>query len=229
MSLATFRVAHDIPRLVLLGPLPVRASDLLSGHEDFKSFFPVVHLTSDLQFSMDNLIDLRARLIVRRHDQCSFRLHCIRFGDFLEPLVRIYDFVNAPLIVQLFHCFPNLATREVLYNFFERGVFLPHDFIKACGLNSGLLELLIRSARFHSLVLANVAHQQDTVIFPETVKKLVDLLRAGKTGLVENIESLLAIVWVVACQIPLQRGGLNADSASFCTERDVGTASPSTL
>ena len=92
----------------------------------------------------------------------------------------------------------------------SRGVFLPHDFIKACGLNSGLLELLIRSARFHSLVLANVAHQQDTVIFPETVKKLVDLLRAGKTGLVENIESLLAIVWVVACQIPLQRGGLNA-------------------
>ena len=74
--------------------------------------------------------------------------------------------MHAALRIESFDCFSHIATRELLHHFFECRVFLPYDLIKPCRLDSRVLELLIRSARFDSFMLACVTYQQHAVVFP---------------------------------------------------------------
>jgi hypothetical protein len=74
--------------------------------------------------------------------------------------------MHAALRIQSFDCFFYIPTRELLHDFFECRVSLPHDLIKPCRLDPRFLELLIRSARFDRFMLACVTYQQHAVVFP---------------------------------------------------------------
>ena len=64
MRLAAFRVAYDVARFILLGPLTVCAGDLLPGDEHSHVSLPVVHLAGLLHFRVDHPVDFHARLVV---------------------------------------------------------------------------------------------------------------------------------------------------------------------
>src|SRR5215471_30326 len=130
--------------------------------------------------------------------------------------------MQAPLFVELFQCFPDLTTGELLHYFFQRWVFLPHDFIKARYPESSFLELLVRRTGFYGLMLANVAHQQHPVMLSEAMEKLVHLLRTSQTRFIQNIEPHLSIVWFAACQMPLQRARPNARFGEFLRRARCG-------
>src|SRR5580693_7338163 len=109
--------------------------------------------------------------------------------------------MDAGLLIELVDRVPHLATREVLDDLFEGGVLLPHDVIEPHGLDAGLLELLIGSAGFDSLVLADIAHEQDAVLWLKSMEKLMHLPRARETGFVEDVEARL---FVALCFLPYQ-------------------------
>lgn len=73
--------------------------------------------------------------------------------------------MHAALLVEFFHRFRHVASSELLHDFLQSWVFLSHDFIQAGYLNSRFLELLVRHACFDRLMLADVTHQQHTVVF----------------------------------------------------------------
>jgi hypothetical protein len=57
MRLAAFRVAYDVARFILLGPLTVCASDLLPRDEHSHVSLHVVHLPYLLHFRVDHPVD----------------------------------------------------------------------------------------------------------------------------------------------------------------------------
>ena len=59
--LAAFGVAHHVARLVLLGPLPVRAGDLLARDQHARAVLVVVARWPAVCIApVDHLVDLRA-------------------------------------------------------------------------------------------------------------------------------------------------------------------------
>jgi len=47
--------------------------------------------------------------------------------------------MHAALRVEFFHRLSHIAAREMLHHFFQRRVFLPHDFVEPRSLDSGFL------------------------------------------------------------------------------------------
>jgi hypothetical protein len=72
----------------------------------------------------------------------------------------IRDLMHATAGVKFLNRLSDLPSRELFYNFLERRVFLPNDFVQPSRLDPGFLQLLIRFARFNGLVLARVANEQ---------------------------------------------------------------------
>src|SRR6185437_5970731 len=119
--------------------------------------------------------------------------------------------MHAALHIESLDCFSHISTRELFHDFFERRVFLPHNLVKPCGLDSCFLELLIRGSGFDSLVLACIAYQKYAVTFFESVEQFVHLLRARQARFVQNIQPLLSVApFIRSCKMPLQRARLDS-------------------
>src|ERR1700728_5200582 len=58
-------IAHQVPLRVLRGPLPICAGHLISRIEDSKFVFLWIHVATGLQFTVDQIVQLASRLIVR--------------------------------------------------------------------------------------------------------------------------------------------------------------------
>ena len=70
--------------------------------------------------------------------------------------------------------------------------------VEADGLEARFLQLLIGSARFDGLVLADIADEKHAVVGREAMQKLVHLRRAGETGFVEDVEVRMAVRYLRA-------------------------------
>src|SRR5439155_25388062 len=104
LSLAAFCVSRDVARFILLGPLTVCTGDLLACYEHSHVSLPVVHLSCLLHFRVDHPVDFHARLVVGRNNEGSFRLLRVFMGVCFEPFVRICNFMDAPLCIELLDC-----------------------------------------------------------------------------------------------------------------------------
>ena len=76
--------------------------------------------------------------------------------DGLEPLAAIDDFVHAALIVKAFESSAYVAARELFDDLPQVRIPLPHDLVQSRDRDPGLLELLIRPAGVHGLVLPGI-------------------------------------------------------------------------
>ena len=63
---------------------------------------------------VDRLVDLHARLIVRRHDQRPVRVPGVVARDGGEPLVAVGDFMHAALVLEVVDRAVHLAARQLL-------------------------------------------------------------------------------------------------------------------
>ena len=79
---AAYCVAHHVARLVLTGPLPVRAGNLLPCYQSSHAVLAVVHLARTLHRPVDRFIDFSSGLIVGRHYQRTFGFRRILARDF---------------------------------------------------------------------------------------------------------------------------------------------------
>ena len=121
--------------------------------------------------------------------------------------------MNAALVIELFDSASHLTARQLFNDRFQLVVFLPHDLIESRGVDTSVLELLIRSAGIQRFVLPHVSAEQHAVLRSETAEERVHLCRAGQAGFIEHVEPFLIRVQLllVARQMPLQRIRLDAD------------------
>src|SRR5580658_8005077 len=91
----------------------------------------------------------------------------------------------------------DLAGRQQFDGRFQSRVLLPNDVVQRRHTHSRLLQLLEGSARFHALMLADIADQKHTVIGGNSDKKLSHLVGAGKTRFIDEVEvRSLCYVWI---------------------------------
>ena len=91
---------------------------------------------------------------------------------------RSVIFMYTALGVELLNRTAHVAVGELLDHFLQSRILLPHDVVKPCSLNPGVLELLIRSAGVDGLVLPHITDQQHAIFWVETLQERVHLLRA---------------------------------------------------
>ena len=87
-----------------------------------------------------------------------------------------------------------LSLGKKLNGGFESRVFLADNLIQLCRPHSGLLQLFEWPSGFDALVLAGVADQEYAIVGTEPSKEVANLIRAGETRLIEEVEMLLCRV-----------------------------------
>ena len=102
--------------------------------------------------------------MIGRHDQRRVGIVDEGVGDRAESFVTRRELVHAPLLVELFDRGADVAARQGLHDLFQRRVLLPDDGVKADRVDAGLLQLVIRSAGLHRLVLARIPDQKDAIV-----------------------------------------------------------------
>ncbi len=105
------RVPQDVIDLVLLCPTAVRAGHLLTRNKRPHGMLLLAHKSTRLQLIMYPLIDLAARTVVGRNDECSAgRLGILPRNGRNAFLVSLY-LMHTALLVKAFDCGSNLAAR----------------------------------------------------------------------------------------------------------------------
>jgi len=172
-----------------------------------------IDLTLALHRAADHLIEVLSGLIIWRDDEGRIRVFRVLVRDRSQSLLAPADFMNAALVIELFDSASHLTARQLFNDRFQLVVFLPHDLIESRGVDTSVLELLIRSAGIQRFVLPHVSAEQHAVLRSETAEERVHLCRAGQAGFIEHVEPFLIRVQLllVARQMPLQRIRLDAD------------------
>ena len=86
--------------------------------------------------------------------------------------------MHAPLCIKLVDGAAHLAARELLDDGPECRIPLAHNGLEPGGLHPRLLQLLVRTAGVHALMLAHIADEQHATVGPEAVQEGMQLLRA---------------------------------------------------
>jgi hypothetical protein len=139
--------------------------------------------------------------------------------------------VDAALLIEAFDGAVYISARELFNDRLQLWITLSHDLVEMSGVDSGFLELVIRSASLDRFMLANVAHEQHAIVWSEPFQKRVHLFRARQARLVEHVQPLLILPVFAALRAPDDVAACSIESmpasASLCAARDVG-AKPST-
>src|SRR5579883_121146 len=130
--------------------------------------------------------------IVGRNNQRIFRRSGIHPSNGLNTLLPVRDFLNASLISECDKSGGTPAMRQQFNGGLERRVFLPDNLVQLCRAHSRLLQLLERTARFHSLVLARIADQEHAVLKSEPGEKVAHLAGACETRFINKVKVLLS-------------------------------------
>jgi hypothetical protein len=91
-----------------------------------------------------------------------------------------------------------VAVGQVFDRLQECLVPLPHDLVEPSRPDPVLLKLSKRSAGFNRFMLPDVSDEDYAVIGTQAAEELVDLLGAGKRGLIQKVggRSLIALLWL---------------------------------
>ena len=119
--------------------------------------------------------------------------------------------MDAALPVKVLDCLMDLAARKLLDHSFQFRVFLAHDLFQPDRHHARILKLRKRPPGLHGFMLPPVADQQHTVIGMEPVHEFMQLPGRCQRRFVEDIESFLACIGLLAArQMLLQRGCFHA-------------------
>ena len=207
----TARIAQNVVNSVLLCPTAIRSGHLLTRYKRLDLVFFPADASARLQLCMNALIDFRARQIVGRNDQRTFRRFGILARDGRDALLMPFHFMHAALPVKAIDGRANLTTRQLLNSLLQFRVLLSHNLFESHRPHSSFLKLRERTARFDGLMLPRVAYQQNPVSRMKPFDELVHLARRGKRRLVEHIELLLTCVRLLSLRkMALQSRGLYA-------------------
>jgi hypothetical protein len=86
-----------------------------------------------------------------------------------------------------------VSAGQLLDCLFQGGILLPNDLIESRRSHSGVLHLFERPAGVHGLMLPRVSDQHHAIILIEPLQEIVNLFRAGKARLIDEIEVPLSI------------------------------------
>ena len=100
------------------------------------------------------------------------------------------------------------------------GVFLTHDAVEARGAHPRVLHLLERPSGIDSLMLADIADDEYSILRSDLFKEVAHLPGAGQTRLVEHVEMPAAVATVGLIPSPageesLQRRGMDTRVAKL--------------
>src|SRR5271157_5895600 len=141
---------------------------------------------------------------------------CVFLRNCLESFFAASDLLHPPLAVQILDGRINLATGELLDSFFERRVLLAHDLVQMCGSHSGLLQLVVGPSGPDGFMLSHVTHEQNSVLFAESVQEVVNLPGAGETRFIEHVQMFfLGFGLRSSGKMMLQRIRLNSGLSKF--------------
>src|SRR6185437_13153646 len=87
--------------LVVLRVLPIRAGHILPRVEHVYALLIGRDLSFTLHRAMDGFVDLAARGIIRRHNQCPIRRAYVFAGDFAYAFLPVADLMHATLAVEI--------------------------------------------------------------------------------------------------------------------------------
>ncbi len=216
-GLASFAVAHHVAWLVALGPLPIRPGDLLTWHQDSHAVVFTLDVAFALHRSVDHLVDVVSRPVVRRDHERVVRVADVLTGDRAQAVLPARNFMDAALAVEFVDCTVNFAARQALDNDLQIRVLLSNDVVQPRRRDAGVLQLLVGPAGVHRFMLASVANQQDAVLRFEALKKCVHLLGARQTGFIKHVQpsGVRARFLYRSRQVTLQRACLNSGVVKF--------------
>ena len=145
-----------------------------------------IDLTLALHRAADHLIEVLSGLIIWRDDEGRIRVFRVLVRDRSQSLLAPADFMNAALVIELFDSASHLTARQLFNDRFQLVVFLPHDLIESRGVDTSVLELLIRSAGIQRFVLPHVSAEQHAVLRSETAEEHHANLGARAAPLIED-------------------------------------------
>src|SRR5258705_9181479 len=164
-------------------------------------------MTLALHLAVNHLVEVLSGLIVRRDDEGRVRVFDVLVCDGGQSLLALTNLVHAALLVELFDGTLHLTAGQLFNHLLQRGILLPQDLVETSGVETSLLELLIRPAGIDRFMLAHVADEQQAVLRSEAAEKRMHLCGAGQTRFIQQIQPPLVgpRVFLVVCQVPLQR------------------------
>jgi hypothetical protein len=93
------RVAGHLADVISLGPGAVRARKVLPGNENVHAVLFLANNTFGLHRHMNDLVDLRAGMIVGRNHQRAIGRFRILLRDGRNALLMVFDFMDATLML----------------------------------------------------------------------------------------------------------------------------------
>src|SRR6516225_9412218 len=97
-------IAHHIADLILACPLSISSGHLLPRLEDAQFVLLETNLATLLHFTMYQSIQFAARFIVRRDNECTFRLAGVITSDFYKPLGPVGKLMHTTVLVEVANC-----------------------------------------------------------------------------------------------------------------------------
>ena len=111
-----------------------------------------------LHRTVNYIIEILSRLVVRRDDERRVRVFHVLVGDGRQAFLAGRDFVHPALLVKPCEGAVHVAASQLLNNRLQLRVPLPHDLVQMRGTNPRFLELVIRPAGIDSFMLAHIAN-----------------------------------------------------------------------
>src|SRR5205085_197534 len=96
-GLAPATVTNSVALLVPFRPLPIGARDLLARRQYERPMLVAIDVALALHRSVDNVVEILSRLVVRRDDECRLRVFDVLVRDGGQALLARDDFMHAPL------------------------------------------------------------------------------------------------------------------------------------
>lgn len=131
-----------------------------------------------LHRSVDHVVEILSRLVVRRDDERGVRVFDVLVRDGGQAFLSRADFMHAPLMIKALDGALHISPRELFNNGLQLRVALAHDLVEVRGADSRFLELMIGPTGVDCFMLANVAHEQHAVVRPDALQERVHLFRA---------------------------------------------------
>jgi hypothetical protein len=154
------------------------------------------HNTARLQLIMYSLIDLAARTVVRRNNECAARRLGILSRNGRNTFIVSPYLMHTALLLKTFDGGSHLAACQLLNDLLQLWVALQNNVIQRRRPHPRFLQLCERTAHFDGLMLATIPYQQHPIMPMETFDELVHLARGCKRRLVEHIQALFSFVWL---------------------------------
>ena len=220
-SFAATCIANNVVNLIVVCPGAFRPGHVLSLNQDTERMIFRGKGSDQLQVLTNGDIQLAAGRVVRRNDQSVLGRFNVSLGNCADAVFCVGNFLDASLLLECFYCSGHLARGEQFDRRFQSRVLLANDLIESSCAHSGVLQLLKGAARFHALMLADIADQKHAVTGTQPREELADLVSAGEARFIDKVQ-VLSVLYLWICGSSEERlQGSSFDSRLFQLARSA--------